>query len=110
MRNYSGALPGQTHVYTCIARAPVVRLGGLAYARPIINPRCACAVRVTVVGSVSLFVCLNVRPSVKSHLTSGASVSSENAITYSAGNGNRAVAEIQHPLVVRPYIQLAIFN
>ena len=40
----------------------------------IINPRRACAARVTVVGSVCL--------SVKSHLTYGA----ENAVTYSAGN------------------------
>ena len=45
----------------------------------IINPRRACAARVTV---VYLFVCL----SVKRHLTSGASVRPENAVTYSAGN------------------------
>ena len=42
------------------------------------NPRRACAARVTVVGSVCV--------SVKSHLTSGASVRPENAVTYSAGN------------------------
>ena len=48
----------------------------------IINPRRACAARVTVVGSVCLSVCV----SVKSHLTSGASVRPENAVTYSAGN------------------------
>ena len=44
----------------------------------IVNPRHECAVRVTVVG----FVCL----SVKSHLTYGASVCPENAVTYSVGN------------------------
>ena len=38
--------------------------------------------RVTVVGSVCLCVCL----SVKSHLTSGASVRPENIVVYSAGN------------------------
>ena len=47
----------------------------------LINPRRACAARVTVVGSVCLSVCL----SVKSHLTYGASVGPENAVTYSAG-------------------------
>ena len=41
--------------------------------------------RVTVVGSVCLSVCL----SVKSHFTSGASVRSENTVTYSAGNGGQ---------------------
>ena len=47
-----------------------------------INPRRACAARVTVVGSVCLSVCL----SGKSHLTSGASVHPENAVTDSAAN------------------------
>ena len=41
----------------------------------LINPRCACTARVTVVGCVC----------VKSHLTSGASVRPENTITYSGG-------------------------
>ena len=41
----------------------------------VINPRCTCAARV---GSVCV--------SVKSHLTYGASVRPENAVTYSAGN------------------------
>ena len=41
----------------------------------LINPRRACAARVTVVGSVCV--------SVKSHLTSGASVRPEKAVTYS---------------------------
>ena len=44
----------------------------------LINPQCACAARVTVVGSVGL--------SVQSHLVSGASVRPENAVTNSAGN------------------------
>ena len=48
----------------------------------LINPRRACAARVTVVGSVCLSVCL----SVKSHLTYGASVRPEIDVTYSAGN------------------------
>ena len=50
--------------------------------RTIINPRRACTARVTVVG----FVCVSVCLSVKSHLTYGASVRSENAVTYSASN------------------------
>ena len=53
----------------------------------IINPRRACAARVTVVGSVCLSVCL----SVKSHLSYGASVSPENAVTYSAGNEGQKI-------------------
>ena len=44
----------------------------------IINPRRACAARVIVVGLACLSVCL----SVKSHLTYGASVRPENAVTY----------------------------
>ena len=50
----------------------------------IINPRRACAARVTV---VVLCVCL----SVKSHLTYGASVRPENAVTYSAGNEGQKI-------------------
>ena len=48
-----------------------------------INPRRACAARVTVVGSVCV--------SVKSHLTYGASVRPENAVTYSAGNESQKI-------------------
>ena len=40
---------------------------------PVLNPRRACAARVTVVGSVYVHVCL-----FKSHLTSGMSVCPEN--------------------------------
>ena len=47
----------------------------------IFNPRRACVASVTVV--VCECMCL----SVKSHLTSGASVRPENTVTYSAGNG-----------------------
>ena len=47
----------------------------------LINPRCACAARVTV---VVLCACV----SVKSKLTSGASVRPENT-TYSAGKGGQ---------------------
>ena len=46
-----------------------------------INPRRACAARVTVVG-------------VKSHLTYGASVRPENAVTYSAGNEGQNVCGV----------------
>ena len=76
----------------------------------IINPRRACAARVT-----GLSVCL----SVKSHLTYGASVRLENAVTYSAGNEGQKIcgvfsetAPLQRsstPSVVRPCVQSAIF-
>ena len=36
-------------------------------------------------------VCVYVCVSVKSHLTSGASVRSENPVTYSAGNGGQTI-------------------
>ena len=55
----------------------------------IFNHQRACAARVTVVGSVCLSVCVcgSVKVAViKSHLTYGASVRPENAVTYSAGN------------------------
>ena len=57
---------------------------------PIINPRRACAARVTVVGSVCVSVCV----SVKSHLTYGASVRPENAVTYSAGNEGQKICGV----------------
>ena len=53
---------------------------------PIINPRRACAARVTVVGFVS--VCLSVC------LTYGTSVRPENAVTYSAGNEGRKICGV----------------
>ena len=80
----------------------------------VINPRRACAARVTVVGSVCVCVCV----SVKSHLTYGASVRPENAVTYSAGNEGQNIcgvfsetAPLQRsstPSVVRPCVQSAI--
>ena len=54
----------------------------------VVNPRRACAARVTVVG----FVCVCVCVSVKSHLTYGASVRPENAVTYSAGNEGQKIS------------------
>ena len=66
---------------------------------------------------VGLSVCVCV--SVKSHLTYGASVRPENAVTYSAGNEGQKVcgvfsetAPLQRsstPSVVRPCVQSAIF-
>ena len=49
---------------------------------------------VTVVGSVCVCVCVYVCVSVKSHLTSGASVGPENTVTYSAGNGGQKICGI----------------
>ena len=53
----------------------------------LVNPRRACAARVTVVG----FVCLSV---FKSHLTYGGSVRPENAVTYSAGNKGQKICGV----------------
>ena len=50
--------------------------------------------RVTVVGSVCVSVCLCVCVSVKSNLTSGASVRPENTVTYSAGNGGQKICGV----------------
>ena len=76
----------------------------------IVNPRRACAARVTVVGSVCVCVCL----SVKQHLTYGASVRPENAVTYSAGNEGKTFCGVfsetallqrsSTPSVVRPCV------
>ena len=84
----------------------------------LINPRRACAARVTVVGSFCLSVCLSVCL-LKSHLTYGASVRPENAVTYSAGNEGQKLCGVfseTAPLqrsstasVVRPCVQSAIF-
>ena len=63
-----------------------VALGYSVFCYGIINPRRACAARVTVVGSVCL--------SVKSHLTYGASVRPENAVTYSAGNEGQNICGV----------------
>ena len=53
--------------------------------KSFINPRRACAARVTVV-----CVCV----SVKSHLTSRASVRPETSVTYSAGNGGQKICRV----------------
>ena len=59
----------------------------------MVNPRRACAARVTVLGSVCVCVCVcvSVCLSVKSHLTYGACVRPENAVTYSAGNEGQKI-------------------
>ena len=63
--------------------------------REVINPRRACAARVTVVGlSVCLPVCLSVCLSVSQHLTSGASVRLENAVTYSTGDEGQKICGV----------------
>ena len=80
-----------------------------------VNPRRACAARVTVVGlSVCLSVCLSVRLSVSQHLTSGASVRLENAVTYSTGDEGQKICGVfpetaplprsSTPSVVRPCV------
>ena len=53
----------------------------------IVNPRRACAARVTV---VVVSVCL----SVKSHLTFGASVRPKNAVTYSVDNEGQHICGV----------------
>ena len=53
----------------------------------VINPRRACAARVTVLGSVCVCVCV-------SNLTSGAFVRPENTVTYSAGNGGQKICGV----------------
>ena len=64
----------------------------------LINPRHACAARVTVVGSVC--VCVwgggggGRGGSVKSHLTSEVSVGPEITVTYSAGNGGQKICGV----------------
>ena len=45
-------------------------------------------------GYCSRPVCVSVCLSVKSHLTSGASVRPENTLTYSAGNGGRKICGV----------------
>ena len=65
-----------------------------------INPRRACAARVTVVGFVCVCVCL----SVKSHLTYGASVRPENAVTYSTGNeGQKICGDLPETTAFKSY-------
>ena len=68
----------------------------------IINPRRTCATRVTVLGSVS--VCLSICVSVKSHLTYGAYVRPENAVTYSAGTeGQKICGDLPETTAFKSY-------
>ena len=79
-----------SYIYSCNRWVNIIEPQLLCYASIIINPRRACAARVTVVGSFCLSVCL----SVKSHLTYGASVRPENAVTYSAGNEGQNICGV----------------
>ena len=76
----------------------VLALGTVLLGFHFINPRRACAARVTVVG----FVCLCL--SVKSHLTYRASVLPENAVTYSAGNeGQKICGDLSETTAFKSY-------
>ena len=56
----------------------------------IINPRCACAARVTVLGSVHVSVCL----SVTLHLTSRMSVRPRNDTIYPTGDEGQKICGV----------------
>ena len=76
----------------CAIRRPFLTLG--AYAQRGLQLYC------TVVGSVCLCVCV----SVKSHLTYGASVRPENAVTYSAGNeGQKICGDLPETTAFKSY-------
>ena len=62
----------------------------------VINPRCACAARVTV-------VVLSVGVSVKSHLTSGATVRHENSVTHSTGNVKKICGDFSETALLQRY-------
>ena len=67
----------------------------------VFNPRRTCAARVTVVGSVCGSVCLFV----KSHLTYGAFVRPENAVTYSVGNeGQKICGDLPEMTAFESYV------
>ena len=76
----------------------------------LVNPRRACAARVTVVVRVCLSVCL----------TYGASVRPENAVTYSAGNEGQNICGVftetdalqrsSTPSVLRPCVAVGHFS
>ena len=84
---------------------PELRNEPTVWSVTLFNPRRACAARVTVVGSVCLCVCL----SVKSHLTYGASVRPENAVTYSAGNeGQKICGAVLERELTAPRVQLTV--
>ena len=63
----------------------------------IFNPRHAC------VASVAVVICVCMCLSVKSHLTSGASVRPENTVTYSAGNGGPKICGVSLKLLHSSY-------
>ena len=65
-----------------------------------INPRCACTVKIMVVE----FVSLSIHLSVKSHLTTGASVRPEIDVTYSTGNkGTKICGDSSETAPLRRY-------
>ena len=78
----------------------------------IINPRRACAARVTVAGFVCLCVCVSVKP----HLTSRASVRPEINVTYSTGNeGQKICGDFSETAPLRrsstyPIVQLSLVS
>ena len=89
-----GALVSTTSMdeLTSDLRQPIV-IGQVKVSKiAVVNPRRACAARVTVV-VVCVCVCLSICLSVKSHLTSGTSVRLENAVTHSAGNEGGVFSE-----------------
>ena len=56
------------------------------------------------IGSVCVCVCVSVCLSVKSHLTYGASVRPENAVTYSAGNeGQKICGDLPETTAFKSY-------
>ena len=59
----------------------------------VINPRRACAARVTVVGSVCVYVC-----------NPGASVRPENTVTHSAGNGGQKICKPLRSKVMASFV------
>ena len=63
-----------------------MNFGIMTFVDGLINPWCTCAARVTVLGSVCVFVCVSIQ-----HLTSRASFCPENHITYSMGNEGQKV-------------------
>ena len=77
--------------FTALARVFLIpwfsQFARIVIAVPVVNPRRACAARVTV---VFVSVCLSVR----SHLTSGASVRRENAASYSAGSEGQNIFSV----------------
>ena len=77
--------------------APII-IHGLRLLLFILQSRCACTARVTVLGCVCVCVrvcvCLCVCLSVKSHLTAGAFVCPDNAVAYPAGNRGQKICGI----------------